>query len=144
MAREGGGHGWKNGLTQHLKTPPTRGVFCPIKNRKYPAPKHEIDFSRLAIFRAQNCNMKNEITIVRFKDACKLCGKSRAGLYRAIAAGLWPPPIRVSQHASGFTLRELEVMNAAIISGRGDDDLRHLARELKESRQHLLREVLAE
>ena len=88
--------------------------------------------------------MKSAVTIIRFRDACKLCGYSRAGMYRAIKAELMPPPIHISENCSGFTEHELTVMNAAIISGRSKDERRQLARELKVARARLLVEVLAE
>jgi predicted DNA-binding transcriptional regulator AlpA len=60
---------------------------------------------------------------------------SKAGLYQRIAAGTFPPPIKVGA-ASVWELAEVESVMAAMAAGVPADGVRGLVEELVAARKH--------
>ena len=68
-------------------------------------------------------------------------GKSKH--YQDIEDGLMTHPVPIGANSVGWPLRDILVINAARISGRGDDEVRALVVELEDSRADALDEVMA-
>jgi len=45
--------------------------------------------------------------LLRTKDVCTVAGKSRPSLYEAMAAGLWPRPIKLGAKSSAWKASEV-------------------------------------
>lgn len=74
--------------------------------------------------------------VLRVKDVCTVAGMSRPSLYEAMAAGLWPRPIKLGAKSSAWKASEVNAMLAARVRGATNDELRALAKTLTEARQH--------
>jgi prophage regulatory protein len=69
-------------------------------------------------------------------------GMARATLYRDIARGLFPPPIKISMHAVGWPEREVAQMTAALIRGENERAIRALVKRLTSARDTYAEELL--
>ena len=58
------------------------------------------------------------VRFVKLKEASLLTGKSRAEIYRCIAAGTFPRPIRLGERSIAFHSREIEAWQEARIAER--------------------------
>jgi prophage regulatory protein len=74
--------------------------------------------------------------LLRTKDVCTVAGMSRPTLYEAMAAGLWPRPIKLGAKSSAWKAAEVNAMLAARVRGASNDELRALVKTLAEARQH--------
>lgn len=74
-------------------------------------------------------------TILRLPGVIQRSGLSRSSVYKAVAAGMWPRPIRLSARAVGWPLAEIDAILAARIAGKTDDEIRALVGALGASRQ---------
>jgi prophage regulatory protein len=59
--------------------------------------------------------------------------QSKAGIYNNIKDGLLPHPVKLGR-SSAWPESEIEAINAAIIAGKSDDEIRQLVRELEAAR----------
>ena len=73
--------------------------------------------------------------IIRPKIAFNALGKSRSAGYAAIAAGLLPPPFRISARSVGWFSSELATVARAIASGASPEEMRRLAEEIVQQRK---------
>ena len=64
-------------------------------------------------------------------------GFSRSTILRRTKQGLLPKPIALSRRSVGWLALEIAAVNAALIRGASEDDLRQLVRQLEESRKTL-------
>jgi prophage regulatory protein len=76
-----------------------------------------------------------EIRILRVPATCECTGNQRSTLYDKIKRGLFVPPVKIGARSSGFPQHEVNAINAARISGKSDDQIRKLVRELVEARK---------
>lgn len=74
-------------------------------------------------------------TILRIPAAKTQSGYSRSTIYLRIAQGLWPRQISLGPRAIGWPAHEIEALNAARISGKTDDEIRELVRQLESARK---------
>jgi len=56
------------------------------------------------------------LTLFRLREVCRRTGKSRSSIYRDIAAGTFPSPVKLGERASAWDSREVN----AWIAGRID------------------------
>lgn len=59
---------------------------------------------------------------------------SETTVYRDIARGLLPRPVRISSRAVGFPADEIAALDAALIAGRTDIELRAIVKDLERAR----------
>ena len=60
-------------------------------------------------------------------------GLARATIYRDIAAGVFPPPIKIGGTAV-WSRDEVSALNKARLAGKSDDEIRALVADLKRQR----------
>lgn len=72
--------------------------------------------------------------LLRTKDVCTVAGISRPTLYEAMAAGLWPRPIKLGAKSSAWKASECNAMLAARVRGASDDEIRQLVIDLTSAR----------
>lgn len=58
------------------------------------------------------------VRFLRLKEAIRLTAKSKAEIYRCIAAGTFPKPIRLGERSIAFLSREIEAWQEARIAER--------------------------
>lgn len=73
--------------------------------------------------------------ILRFPEIVAARGECRATIYNRIAAGLFPRPIALGPRMVGWRESECATLNAAIIRGSTDDEIRALVVQLMADRQ---------
>lgn len=73
--------------------------------------------------------------IIRPKAAFPALGKSRSAAYADIAAGLLPPPFKLSSRAVGWFASELATVAVAIAGGATPEEMRSLAAEIVQQRR---------
>ncbi len=61
--------------------------------------------------------------------------RSRSAIYADVASGVLPPPCAIGRRCSAWSLREIEAVITARISGADDDAVRKLVSELVAGRQ---------
>lgn len=74
-------------------------------------------------------------TILRIPAAKTQSGYSRSTIYLRIAQGLWTKPVSLGPRAVGWPSNEIEVLNAARISGKTDTQIRDLVLKLEFARK---------
>lgn len=70
---------------------------------------------------------------LRLPEILTLNGNGKAKQYGLIQRGLYPPPAKYGK-TSVWPEREDEIVRAAIISGKSDDELREIVKELMAAR----------
>ena len=65
-------------------------------------------------------------------------GFSRSTIMRRIKRGLWPQPIQLSRRSVGWRAQEVAEMNAALIRGASEDEIRKLVRALEQGRKTIM------
>ena len=76
-------------------------------------------------------------TIFRLPAVKSESGYSRSTIYLRIAQGLWTKPVSLGPRAVGWPSYEIEVLNAARISGKTDAQIRELVQSLHTKRKEL-------
>lgn len=74
--------------------------------------------------------------IVRPKTAFPALGKSRSAAYADIAAGLLPPPFKLSARSVGWFASEITAVARAIAGGATSEEMRSLSVEIVQQRRH--------
>ena len=74
-------------------------------------------------------------TLLRLPAAALARGKSRSGQYLDIKNGLLTTPIRIGLRAVAWPQSEIEILNAARISGKTDEEIRLLVKSLEAARK---------
>src|SRR5690348_625396 len=69
------------------------------------------------------------VSFLRLPQVCERRGCSRAVVYRAIGAGVFPPPVRRGRRCSVWLQHEIDAVLAAEAAGMTPDDLRALVRQ---------------
>lgn len=72
--------------------------------------------------------------ILRLPEVLKQRGRSRSAHYQDIQQGLFTPPVHIGLRAVGWPACELELLNAARIAGKSEDDIRALVADLVTAR----------
>jgi len=62
-------------------------------------------------------------------------GRSNSSHWLDIKKGLWTRPIHIGPHSSTWPLEEVEILNAAYIAGKSNDEIRELVAHLHAKRQ---------
>jgi len=80
----------------------------------------------------------DQITILRTKTVCERRGRSRSSHYADVKLGLFVKPIKIGLRATGTPDNEVNVLIAARVAGKSDDQIRALVTELEAARQTLV------
>lgn len=72
---------------------------------------------------------ENITKLLRFNAASEATGRPRTSFYRAIKAGLLPPPVKLGE-ASAWPSNEIELVNKAFIAGKSEEEIKKLVSEL--------------
>lgn len=81
-----------------------------------------------------------EYTIWRGPQVEAEIGFSRSTILRRTREGLFPKPIALSRRSVGWRAQEVAAINAAVIRGASEDDIRQLVCDLEKQRTTLFRE----
>ena len=73
-------------------------------------------------------------TILRLPAVKTSSGLPRSTLYLRISQGLWTKPVSLGARTVGWPANEIAALNAARISGKSDDEVRNLVKELEAAR----------
>ena len=74
-------------------------------------------------------------TLLRFNTVKAKTGYPRSTLYYQIAKGTFPTPVKLGERAVGWLAAEVDAVIQARISGKPDDEIRGLIRQLVTARQ---------
>lgn len=77
-------------------------------------------------------------TIFRLPNVLEQSGLSRSSVYLRISQGLWTKPISLGGRAVGWPASEVNVLIAARIAGKNDDEVRDLVLNLEAKRKLVL------
>lgn len=77
-------------------------------------------------------------TIFRLPNVLEQSGLSRSSVYLRISQGLWTKPISLGGRAVGWPANEVNVLIAARIAGKNDDEIRELVATLETNRKSVL------
>ncbi len=75
-------------------------------------------------------------TLLRLPDVLSISGLARTSLYDRIKHGLWPKPVNLGGRAVGWPSNEVAAVIAARISGKTNDEIRHIISELQADRKN--------
>jgi prophage regulatory protein len=73
-------------------------------------------------------------TILRMPAVKSESGLSRSTIYLRVSQGLWTKPVSLGARAVGWPSDEVDVLNAARIAGKSDDEIRELVSKLEAAR----------
>lgn len=73
-------------------------------------------------------------TLLRIPSVKNQSGLSRSSIYLRMAQGLWVKPVSLGGRAVGWPSHEVDSLNSARISGKSDDEIRVLVKQLEASR----------
>ena len=59
-----------------------------------------------------------QLTLLRLDEVCRRTGKKRSSLYRDIAAGSFPAPVKLGERASAWPEHEVNAWIAGRIAAR--------------------------
>ena len=79
-------------------------------------------------------------TIIRGPQVEAETGFSRSTILRRTHAGLFPRPIALGRRSVGWRAEEVASVNAALIRGASEDDIKRLVCELEAQRRDFARE----
>ena len=77
-------------------------------------------------------------TIFRLPNVIEQSGLSRSSVYLRISQGLLTKPISLGGRAVGWPADEVNVLIAARIAGKSDDEVRELVQSLEANRKLVL------
>ncbi len=75
--------------------------------------------------------------ILRQRAISEITGRKPASIYRAIAAGLFPPSVDIGPRQKGWPAHEIEAINMAMVAGKSDEELRELVKRMVSDRASL-------
>lgn len=73
--------------------------------------------------------------IVRVREVVTGSGLAKSTLYLRVHQGLWTKPISLGARASGWPDYEVNILNAARIAGKCNEEIRLLVQELEAKRK---------
>lgn len=77
------------------------------------------------------------VTILRLGRVLVIRGKGRSAHYADIANGLYTKPVKLSERMVGWPAGEVMQLNAAVISGKSNAEIRELVERLHSERAGL-------
>ncbi|BBU68663.1 helix-turn-helix transcriptional regulator [Fluviibacter phosphoraccumulans] len=77
-------------------------------------------------------------TLLRFSMVKAKTGYPRSTLYYQISKGTFPKPVKLGERAVGWIAAEVDAVIQARVSGKPDDEIRGLIKQLVSARQSLV------
>ena len=74
------------------------------------------------------------VTFLRRPCVERETGLSRSSIYRYVAVGLWPRPVRVGVRSVAWPAADVAAVNAARLAGYTDDQIRRLVARIHAAR----------
>jgi prophage regulatory protein len=74
-------------------------------------------------------------TILRLPAVKSITGVSRSTQYLRISQGLFTKPVSLGLRAVGWPKTEVEAINAALISGKSEEEIKQLVAKLEAARK---------
>lgn len=74
------------------------------------------------------------LAFVRLPEVLRRLAQGRSTTLRRIAAGLFPPPIKLGANCVAWPEHEIDAVCAALLAGKGEPELRELVRQLVAAR----------
>ena len=88
--------------------------------------------------------MTLELKMLRLPKVKEKTGRdANSTIYQDVENELITKPVNIGPRASGWPEHEIDVIVAARISGKSDDEVRQLVKELMGKRKSLLTDILA-
>jgi prophage regulatory protein len=81
--------------------------------------------------------MKTDVFMIRLPELIKRSGLSRTSIQRAVANGILPRAVAVSERCRAWPSNEIDAVLQARIAGRSDEELRELVRAMIAAREHV-------
>lgn len=75
--------------------------------------------------------------LLRLPHVLELRGKSRSAHYDDIQKGLMTPPVNLGGRSVGWPEREISAINAALIAGKSESEIKELVKKLVADRKNL-------
>jgi len=75
--------------------------------------------------------------LLRLPHVLELRGKSRSAHYDDIQKGLMTPPVNLGGRSVGWPEREISAINAALIAGKSESEIKELVKKLVADRKSL-------
>jgi prophage regulatory protein len=94
--------------------------------------------------KAHGAPQDENMRLVRSNELTAKTGQTRTSNYRAIAAGLLPPPIKYGPANSVWPEHEIDAVIAARIAGKHDEEIRQLVVSIVKARGGALAAHLAQ
>lgn len=82
--------------------------------------------------------------ILRLPSVQAETGASRSTVYLRVQQGLFTKPVRLGRRAVGWPASEIAALNAALIAGLSDDEIRQLVRDLETARAPVMKRLQGE
>lgn len=82
--------------------------------------------------------LKSALSIIRLHQVLRERGRSRAAHYQDIQLGLFTRPVRIGLRAVGWPAGEVDILNAARIAGKSDEEIRVLVVKLEAARKNAI------
>ncbi|SET70045.1 transcriptional regulator, AlpA family [Nitrosomonas marina] len=76
-----------------------------------------------------------QLKFLRCSDVEERTGYSRSTIYNRIAEGLLPEPVKIGIRASAWPDFEINAINAALVAGKSDEEIRALVARLVAARK---------
>jgi len=75
------------------------------------------------------------VTYLRRRRVEQETGLSRSSIYRYVAIGLWPRPVRVGVRSVAWPAADVAEMNAARLAGHTDEQIQRLVARIHAARR---------
>ena len=77
------------------------------------------------------------IILLRKTEVLNRTGLCKSTIYNKISKGTFPPPISISRRSVAWPEYEIDAVIRAFISGKSEDEVKHLVHEMVEAREHI-------
>jgi prophage regulatory protein len=83
-------------------------------------------------------NLKKISRLVQRREAERICGFKQTMMWERERTGLFPPRIAMSARMNVWLEDELFAVNAAVIAGKADDEIRELVKRMVAARKNMV------
>ena len=77
------------------------------------------------------------VCLLKLDEVCRRSARKTTAVYQRVKDELFPPPIKLTARSSAWLESEVDAVNAAVVAGASDEELRTLVRELVARRASL-------
>lgn len=80
--------------------------------------------------------------LIKLPEVCRRRAQRPTSVYAAVKARRLTPPIKLTERSSAWPEHEIDAINAALIAGRSDSEIRDLVAELTAAREALAAQAI--